>query len=168
MESNQHPFLAGLPAEHTAILLRNAREVEFAPNDLLFREGDPANRFYLLLSGRIVLESRAGARGSVLIQQLGEGDVLGWSWLFPPFVWHFQAKAIESSKALVCDGGDLLVTCEENRELGYEVMKRIAQVLIRRLQASRKQLVQIQAILNPPQSGRRSGTATRTLPPKSD
>lgn len=159
-EAVHHPLLAGLTPEHDALLLRNAREVEFASDEIIFHEGDPANRFYLIQSGRVALEARAAGRGTVLIQHIGAGDVLGWSWLFPPFAWHFQARATEPTRALACNGADLLVTCEENHDLGYELMKRVAQILIRRLQATRKQLVQVQSVLNPPAAGRPVGATT--------
>jgi CRP/FNR family transcriptional regulator, cyclic AMP receptor protein len=151
---HKHPFLAGLPPEHIALLLREAKQVEFAPNDVIFREGDPANRFYLIQTGRIALESRAGGRGMVLIHQLGDGDVIGWSWLFAPFAWHFQARALQPTRAVICDAANLLEMCEENHDIGYELMKRVSRMLIRRLQATRKQLVQIQAILHPPVAAR--------------
>ena len=72
------------------------------------------------------------------------GDVLGWSWLFPPFSWNFQARAIEPTSAIVLSGAHLLVTAEGNHDFGYELMKRVAQVVIHRLQATRKQLLAIQ------------------------
>jgi CRP/FNR family cyclic AMP-dependent transcriptional regulator len=75
---------------------------------------------------------------------LGPGDVLGWSWLFPPFVWHFQARAVEPTTLLVLNGAGLLVSAERDHDFGYELMKRVAQVVIRRLQATRKQLLEQQ------------------------
>jgi len=85
----------------------------------------------------------------VSIQDLGPGDVLGWSWLFPPFVWHLQARALEPTGAVVLDGAHLLIAAERNGNFGYELMKRVAQVLIHRLQATRKQLLrqQIESIM---------------------
>jgi CRP-like cAMP-binding protein len=78
------------------------------------------------------------------VQTLGAGDVLGWSWLFPPFAWHFQARAIEPASAVALSGASLLVNAERNHDFGYELMKRVAQVVIRRLQAARKQLLDLQ------------------------
>ena len=75
------------------------------------------------------------------VQTIGAGEALGWSWLFPPFVWHFQARALEPTKAIAFNGAHLLVACEENHDLGYDLMKRVSQVLIQRLQATRKKLV---------------------------
>ena len=121
-----------------------ASETKLKTDQVLFREGEPANKFYLIESGRIAIEAHQLANGTALVQTLGPGDVLGWSWLFPPFTWHFQARALEPSPAIVLDGARLLVTAERNREFGYELMKRVAQVVIRRLQATRKQLLEQQ------------------------
>src|SRR5687767_2274687 len=84
----EHPFFVGLDPELLALLVENAKEVEFQPNDIIFREGDPANCLYLIQSGKVVLESRTGPNKRVPIQELNRGDALGWSWLFPPFTWH--------------------------------------------------------------------------------
>src|SRR5678815_2436816 len=95
-------------------------------------------------SGKIVLETHEPANGPTLVQTLGAGDALGWSWLFPPFIWHFQARAIEPARVFILSGAHLLVTAERNHDFGYELMKRVAQVVIRRLQATRKQLLALQ------------------------
>ena len=134
-----HPFLTSFSHEHLEQILEKAAEVQFEPGEIIFNENDPANRFYLLEYGKVALETHVPRDGMVTVQTLEGGDVLGWSWLFPPFVWHFQARAIEPTNAIVIDGAHLLVLCEKNHELGYELMKRMAQVLIRRLQAARRQ-----------------------------
>lgn len=139
--SMKHSLLDELEPDHLAELLKGAREVEFTPGEIIFRQGEPANRFYLIQSGKVAVES--SERGRVVpIETLGAGDVLGWSWLFPSFAWHFQARALETTRAIACDGAHLLVRSEEDHDFGYELMKRVAQVLIRRLQATRKQLAQ--------------------------
>jgi CRP/FNR family transcriptional regulator, cyclic AMP receptor protein len=122
---------------------------KFNPGQVLFHEGDPANQFYLIESGRIALEAHEPADGTVLIETVGAGEVLGWSWLFPPFVWHFQARAVEPTKAVVLSGAHLLVAAERNHEFGYELMKRVAQVVIERLQFTRKRLLaeEIESVL---------------------
>lgn len=144
-----HPFFAGLRPEYLAIITAGAKEARFEPEQVLFREGEPASRFYLIRSGQIALESHQPADGTVFVQTLGAGDVLGWSWLFPPFVWHFQARAVEPTVAIVLDGAHLLNAAERNRDFGYELMKRVAEVVIQRLQAARKQLLreEIESIL---------------------
>jgi len=136
----KHPFLVGLDSRFLALIAQCAREVEFQPNDIIFREGDPANCLYLIQSGKVVLESRTGPNKRVPIQELQSGDALGWSWLFPPFAWHFQARALTPVRMIACDGGHLLVTCEENPDFGYALMRRAAQVVIQRMQAARKTL----------------------------
>lgn len=136
-----HPFSAGLKPEHLAILEAGACKQTFDTNKVIFREGEPAAWFYLIQSGKIALEAHEPGDGTTLIQHLSGGDVLGWSWLFPPFVWHFRARAVEPTKAIVLDGAHLLVAAEKDHEFGFELMKRVAQVTLQRLQATRRQLL---------------------------
>jgi len=144
-----HRFFRDMKPEHLEFMARCATEATFKREDILFREGEPASKFYLIQSGRIGLEAHEPADGTVLVQNLGAGDVLGWSWLFPPFIWHFQGRALEPSTAIVLNGAHLLVAAERNPGFGYELMKRVAQVLVQRLQATRKQLLrqQIESIM---------------------
>ena len=140
----EHAIFHGMKPEHLAVLTEGAKTTEFKVGDVLFQEGEPANQFFLIESGKIALETHEPANGTVLVQTLGAGDVLGWSWLFPPFVWHLQARAIEPATVIVLSGAHLLVTAEGNHDFGYELMKRMAQVVIHRLQATRKQLLDLQ------------------------
>ena len=134
----EHPFLAGMRPAHLDVLADCAMQTEFAQGQLIFREGDLANRFYLIQQGRVALESRGDER-TVLVQTLGAGDVLGWSWLFPPYYWHFDARTVAPTKAIFFYGTRLRTQCEEDHEFGYELIKRMAEVMIRRLQATRLQ-----------------------------
>lgn len=129
----KHPFLETMSLEHSEHFLKNARETEFKTNEILFRKGEPANRLFLIQSGKVVVETGA-SHGNALIETIHPNGVLGWSWLFPPFSWHFQARAVEPTRAIVLDGAHLLVVAEENSEFGYELMKRIARVLIHRIE----------------------------------
>ncbi len=144
-----HPFFGDMKPEHLETISVGADVAEFGSDEVLFREGEPANRFHLIQSGRIALEAHDPADGTALVEYLGAGDVLGWSWLFPPFVYHFRARAVEPSRVIAINGGHLLVAAEKNHELGYELMKRLAQVVIQRLQATRRQLLnqQIETVL---------------------
>jgi CRP/FNR family transcriptional regulator, cyclic AMP receptor protein len=137
----KYPIFGGMKPEHRAILGQDATGIEFKSGDVVFREGDPANRFYLIESGGIILEAHEPPSGTVAVESLAPGQVFGWSWLFPPFTWHFHARAAEPTRVIALNGARLLVTAEQNPEFGYELMKRMAQVVIRRLQASRRQLV---------------------------
>jgi CRP-like cAMP-binding protein len=136
-----HPFFQGMKPEHLEIVAGCASELRFKPGQFLFHEGEPANQFYLIQSGRIALEAHEPADGTAPVQNLGAGEVLGWSWMFPPFVWHFQARALEPTRTIVLNGAHLLVTAERDHQFGYELMKRVAQVVVQRLQAARKQLL---------------------------
>ena len=139
-----HAFSRGMKPEHLAILAEGAKTAQFEAGEKIVREGQPANQFYLIESGRIALEARQRANATVLVQTLQGGDVLGWSWLFPPFVWHFQARALEPTTAIALNGARLLVSADKNPEFGCELMKRVARVVIGRLQATRRQLLEQQ------------------------
>jgi len=138
-----HPFLGDLDEKNLALLAESAMPVEFGQGTVIFREGDPANRFYLILEGRVSLEADLKDENNVEIQIVGPGDVLGWSWLFPPYYWHFTARALEPVKAIFFYGTRLRECCDSNPELGFALMQRVARVLINRLQHVRRQLVSV-------------------------
>jgi len=142
---HRHTFFRGIKPEYLSALGEGAKEVQFNPGDVLFREREPANQFYLIEAGKIVLEAHEPGNGTMVVQTLGGGEVLGWSWLFPPFLWHLQARAIESTRTIILNGAHLLVTAEAHADFGYDLMKRVSQVVIHRLQATRKLLLDLQA-----------------------
>lgn len=141
-----HPFAKDMPRRVIERLADFATEAEFAPGDVIFREGDPANRFYLLLDGKVALESFVEDRGTVTVQTLGPGEALGWSWLFPPYYWHFDARAVEPTRAIFLYGTPLRELCDEDHEIGYELFKRLAAVVVNRLQATRRQLLRCETV----------------------
>jgi CRP-like cAMP-binding protein len=138
------PFLKGLSEQQIELLADNAMPAEFKTGELILKESSPANRFYILLSGEVTLESPCpkcdDKRGTVLIEIVGAGSVLGWSWLFPPYYSHFDARAISPVKAIFFYGTRLRAQCENDHELGYQLMKRVAEIFIERLQAAREKL----------------------------
>ena len=136
------PFMKGLSSMQLQTLADNAMQSQFNAGELIFREGDPANRFYLIQSGQVALESPLKDRPAVRIQTIGGGEVLGWSWLFPPYYWHFAARALEPTAAIFFYGTRLREACEHDHNLGYELMKRMAGVMLQRLQATRRQLLE--------------------------
>jgi CRP-like cAMP-binding protein len=140
-----HPFLAGMNSRHLALLTDCAMAARFKKGQTILREGDFANRFYLIESGQVALESADGFRDPVLIETLGSGDLLGWSWMFPPYVWNFTARAVEPTTAIFFYGTILREYCERDPSLGYELFKRMAPVMLRRLQRTRRKLLSIQA-----------------------
>jgi CRP/FNR family transcriptional regulator, cyclic AMP receptor protein len=137
-----HTFFRGLSREHLQIVATGASEARFGANDILFRAGEPANTFYLIQSGRISLEGSKRPDRDAQLQTVEAGNVVGWSWLFPPFAWHFQGRALEPTSVIALKGGYLLATAERDHEFGYELMKRVAQIVIQRLQTTRQRLVE--------------------------
>lgn len=138
---SRHAFFKGMNWQALEALAANAMHSHFEANEVIFKVGDPANRFYLLLSGRVTLES-SPQDGGLPIQVLEAGDVLGWSWLFPPYFWRFGARAIEPVDAIFFYGTRLREQAEESPAIGYELMKRMTGVMLERLQATRQQLAE--------------------------
>ena len=139
----EHPFFRGLKPEHLQVVVGCASNVRFNAETFIFREGEEAKQFYLIRQGRVGLEIYVPERGPVTIQTISAGDVLGWSWLFPPYRWHFDARALELTRAIAFDGECLRTKCEEDHDLGYELMKRFAHIIMQRLQATRIQLLDV-------------------------
>jgi CRP-like cAMP-binding protein len=137
------PFLEGLDAERIALLAGCAGNVRFDAGATLFRQGDPADVFYVLRHGTVALETFVPGRGPVMIETLEAGEVLGWSWLFTPYRWHFDARALSVVRATGFDGACLRGKCEQDPALGYELMGRFAQVVIERLQWTRVRLLDL-------------------------
>ena len=140
-----HPFLAGMNREQLALLTDCAIPVHFKKGQIIFREGETANRFYLIESGKVVLESSEGLGNPVIIDTIGSGDLLGWSWMFPPYTWQFTARPVEPTAAIFFYGTILREYCEKDHSLGYELLKRISAVMVKRLQGARKKMLAFQA-----------------------
>jgi len=135
-----HPFLVGMNRTQLALLTDCAMATHFKPGQIIFHEGEPANRFYLLETGKVMLESGEGFGKPVVVETIGAGDLLGWSWMFPPYVWHFTARAVEPTEAIFFYG-TILREWERDPSLGYQLYKRMAPVMLRRLQAARKKML---------------------------
>jgi CRP-like cAMP-binding protein len=120
--------------------------VRFEKGAYIFKEGEEANEFYLIRAGKVALEIFAPQRKPIMLATLDEGEVLGWSWLLPPYQWRFHAHAIETVRAIALDGKCLRTKCEENHDLGYEILKRFAQIMEQRLEATRFQLLDVYAV----------------------
>lgn len=155
----EHPFLKGMKAEHLEILADLAMKASFDPNQVIFHAGDPANRFYLIQHGRVALESQGKDADSEQFQILSDGDVVGWSWMFPPYYSHFQARSLEPTEGIFLYGTRLREECQKDPELGYQLMKRTVGVVIQRLQATRKRLVEIAALKSESETTGRQGTS---------
>jgi len=139
----QHPFLADLPEQHMATLVGCASNVHFPEGSQLIREGEVADKFYLIRTGRVALEIDLSERGQLRIQTVGSGEVLGWSWLISPFRWHFTGVAVTDVRGLALDGKCLRTKSENDHDFGYEMLKRLALVMERRLEATRLQIIDV-------------------------
>jgi len=135
-----HPFLVGINRSQLALFSDCAITVHFEREQIIFREGEMANRFYLIESGKVVLVASDKRGNSVVIDTIGPGDLLGWSWMFPPYAWRFTARAVESTSAIFFYGTILREYCERDHSLGYELFKRMAPVMMKRMQNARENL----------------------------
>jgi len=138
-----HSFFAGLDEAFLSPIVPIASKVRFEAGTYIFKEGDQATAFYLIRDGKVALEIFAPAHKPIIIDTLEGGDSLGWSWLLSPFLWKFSAHARTGVRAVALDATALRAKCEENRNLGYEVLNRLAQIIERRLEATRFQLLDI-------------------------
>jgi CRP/FNR family transcriptional regulator, cyclic AMP receptor protein len=136
-----HPFFQGLGREHLKLVVGCATNVRFDAGAFLLRTGEEANQFFLVRDGAVAMEAVAPGRPPVVVQTLGAGEILGWSWLIPPYHWMFDARALEPTRAITLDGKCLRGKCEADHDLGYELLKRISHILWERLQAVRLQLL---------------------------
>jgi CRP-like cAMP-binding protein len=137
------PVFHGLGPDELALLAGCATNVHFEQGAVLFREGDAADTFYLVRHGSLALETFVPARGPAMIETLEAGEVAGWSWLFPPYRWHFDARALTPLRATAFDGACLRGKCEADPRFGYDLMSRFSQVLIERLQWTRLRLLDL-------------------------
>jgi CRP/FNR family cyclic AMP-dependent transcriptional regulator len=136
-----HPFLEGLDSRFLGLITGCASNVRFNAGEFLFHEDEEANQFYIVRQGRVAVESHAPGMDPIIIQTVEEGDILGWSWLVPPYYWHFDARAVELTRAIALDGKCLRQKCEKDHELGYELLKRFTNIITQRLEATRLQLL---------------------------
>jgi CRP-like cAMP-binding protein len=139
----EHPFFQGFKPDHIKLILGCASNARFDPGEFLLREGKEINQFFVLRHGKVAVQLFAAGRGPVIIQTLGEGEVLGWSWLVPPYRGRFDAQAVELTRAIAFDGRCLRGKCEEDHDLGYELLKRFSTTMVRRLEATRIQLLDV-------------------------
>jgi CRP-like cAMP-binding protein len=132
-----HAFFQGLDSSFIEVLTGCAANVRIDAGDHFFREGEPAHRFYLIRHGRVSVEFSNPSGEPVPVQTLGPGDELGWSWLYPPYRWRFDARALDLTRAVSMDARCIRGKLDDDPNLGYELMKRLAAVVHARLHAAR-------------------------------
>ena len=136
-----HPFLHGMSRDQLSTLARTASDVTFGARHRIFSDGGHATRFWLIQSGRVSLDLDIPGEGPVVLGTVGLGDLLGWSWLIPPFTWAFGAVAATEVEAFEFDAPTVRECCAADPGLGYELTRRMTHVLAKRLQATRLRLV---------------------------
>jgi CRP/FNR family transcriptional regulator, cyclic AMP receptor protein len=136
-----HPFCAGLDESQVKMLHGLTTRVHFEAGQSILSEGLEADHLYLIERGQVALEIHTPDRGLLRVGLLGDGEVLGWSWMMPPHRWHLDARAVEPTQALALDAVRLRQRCDADPSLGYELYKRLSAVLLQRLQAVRLQLI---------------------------
>ncbi len=136
-----HPFLRGMPREHLNVLAGYATVAEMPTGHKIFEDGGSASRFWLIRSGRVALNVLIPGQGLAVVETLGMGDVLGWSWLFPPYRWAFGATAVAPTEAFEFDAEAVRARMDADPLFGYELTRRFIPVLANRLQATRFRLL---------------------------
>lgn len=146
----QHPFFHGLPAADRQLISGCGENCVYSSGEYIARENTPADFFFVIREGRVAVETYMPSHGALCLQTLHDGDIFGWSWLFPPYRWTFDARALEKVRAIRLDGKCLRQKCEEDPRLGFELMKRFAKIVAERLQATRLQLLDVYSTERPP------------------
>ncbi len=138
-----HPFFEGLDAPTLALVAGCATNISIAAGQYLCREGDPADRFFVVRRGRVAIEVHGPSAGTLVLDTADEGDVVGWSWLVPPYRSTFDARAAEATGVVAFDGACLRGKCEQDPRLGYELMQRVSKVMNGRLVAAQVRLLDL-------------------------
>ncbi len=142
-ELAEHPFFEGLDDDTMTLLAGCARNVHVNTDAYLLHEGDAADDFFVVRRGRVALEVADPAGSPHVLDTVEAGEVLGWSWIIPPYRWFVDARAVEPSSVICLDGACLRGKCEADPALGYMLMKRVAQVMYQRLTAARMRMIDV-------------------------
>lgn len=138
-----HPFTHDLPAEQVSVLVDCARLVEWAPDEVLFRTGRASRSVLLLVEGRVAIEIVAPGTRRFLVETVGPGGTVGWSWLVPPHLWLFDGRATVPTNGIVLDAARLRAACDADPSLGYALSRRAVGVVGARLAGVRLQLLDL-------------------------
>lgn len=139
----KHPFFDGLEPRFIEFISGCAKNSVFKKDEYIFKEGGEANQFFMIRHGSVALEISSPQTGNITIQTLNEGETLGWSWLFAPYRWQFHARCMDDVRAIELNGQCIRKKCEEDHDLGFELMKRFAHIIEQRLQSTRLQLLDV-------------------------
>jgi CRP-like cAMP-binding protein len=137
-----HPFFKNLNPRYVHLLADCASFERFGPGQDIFREGQQADRFYIIHKGRVALETFVPRSGPTTVQTIDAGGALGWSWLYSPYQWQFSARAVDPVEAVAFGASSLREKAEENHDFGYELLVRTGRVMLETLQGTRRKLVE--------------------------
>ena len=140
---HQHPLFAGMESEQVDFIAQCGGLHRFAEGELIARENEPANTFYLLLEGRVAIEVHRPNQPPVSLITLGANEVVGWSWLIPPYRWEFDIRAVTPLRTVQFDGRCLRDKCEADPAMGFDLLRRIMATMAARIQHTRFQLLDI-------------------------
>ncbi len=141
----KHPFVFGMSTQDVGLLTDCALRVHFRKGELIFREGEKADKVHLIESGSVALEACYAPKSIIVVDTIGAGELLGLSWLIPPHKWRVSARACESTTAIVFNGAVLREYSKRDRSLGFQLFKRISEIMARRLESSRQRLLELAA-----------------------
>ena len=139
----QHPFFEGLTPQMIESIAEESRRATYNPGEFLMREDEPGHCFYLILSGKVAVEVFTPERGPIVVSTLGEGEILGYCWIVPPFQCRFDVRAVELTRAICVDGNRLRQICDEDHQVGFMLLKRTSQIMSRLLDATRIQVLDV-------------------------
>jgi len=139
----KHPFFKGLTDKQLKVIEGCAKNARFEEGKTIFVEGDPADAFYFIQEGSVSIELTMPNRPRSSVHTVKAGDILGWSWVSPPYHWHFNARALKPTKAIAFDARCLRSKLDDDHELGYELLKRFSEVIVQRLDATQVQLLKV-------------------------
>jgi len=139
----RHEFFKEFRRDHMEIMQACAEEVRFNRDQYLVRQGQGAERFFLIRKGQVRVELVGEDKKPIPVQTVGPNEIVGWSWMIPPYRWSFDVRAQEPTIAIVFDGSALRKTCEKDFELGFRLLQRVNFALLQRLEALRAQLLEI-------------------------
>ncbi len=139
---DEHPFFADLDAATRELIAGCGINVHVGSDEMILTANEAADRFYVVRRGKVAVEIDS-PHGSIVLETLGAGDILGVSWMLPPYRWTFDARAIDDTSAISIDAACLRAKCDDDPALGYELFKRFAGLVHNRLQATRLQLLDV-------------------------
>ncbi len=140
-EMLEHPLFKDLNIGNIEKLANCASEKDFGAGSVIFEEGGEADRLYLIRSGKVAIDLPLPNRNPLTIYTIEGGGVVGWSWLFPPYKWHFQARATEPTQTILIDSKCIMDLCKKDHSFGYEMMQRVSHLILERLEGTTQQLV---------------------------